>query len=598
MMRVCDYIANFVYNQGIGHVFMVSGGGMMFLSDGIATHPRLRAISTHHEQAAAMAAVSYAKYSNGLGVAYFTTGCGGTNAVTGVLNAWQDNVSCLFISGQANNNQTVRNSGLALRQFGVQEADIISIVSPITKYAVMINNPESIKYHLQKAVYLARTGRYGPVWLDIPLDVQGAYIDETELVSFNPSNIKRDYVLYPSENDLLIFQEALLSSVRPVIIAGQGIRLSKGIGSFKKFIEKFNIPFVVSKLGVNLLSSDHPLFIGRIGIKGDRAGNFAVQNADLVISIGCRLSVSSTGYDYSKFARKAKIIVVDIDPVEHRKNTVRIDHFINSDAMEFLEEGFKYSILPYDSMWVAKCQEWRKKWPVCLEEYKKDDPKGINTYAFVDELSKCLKDDSTVISDAGSSFFVVSQAIMLKGNQRYIASGAQAEMGYTLPAAIGVCFARGKRETIGITGDGSFQMNIQELQTIKHHNLPIKLFVWNNDGYASIRETQAKFFDKRYIGTDKDSGVSFPDIEKIANAYDIEYCKISNYSTINEIINKVLSSEKPVICEVMCQRDQKVLPTLSSVKDENGNITSYPLEDMFPHLDRVEFKKNMIIETI
>lgn len=597
MIRVSDFIADYIYNQGVSHVFLVSGGGMMFLSDGIASHPNLRAVCNHHEQAAAMAAVSYAKYNENLGVAYLTTGCGGTNAITGLLDAWQDNVPCLFISGQSKRKETIRNSNLLLRQFGVQEADIIGIVNTITKYSIMINDPNEIKYHLQKAVYLAKTGRPGPVWLDIPLDVQGALVDEFELVDFDPNDIYKEYAEIPTEKDLSIFSEAISTSSRPIIIAGQGIRLAGAIESFKTFIEKLKIPFVASRLGINLLPSNHPLFIGRIGTKGDRAGNFAVQNADLVIAIGSRLSVSSTGHEYSKFAREARIIVVDIDPIEHKKNTVKIDYFINSDAKKFINR-VSTNIIPQTEEWVTKCNYWKHKWPVCLPEYWKDDSDGINTYVFVDVLSKNLKNDSAVISDAGSTFYVVSQGIMLKDNQRYITSGGQAEMGYTIPATIGVCFARRKLETIGITGDGSFQMNIQELQTIVHHKLPIKLFIWNNDGYSSIRETQEKFFDKRYLGTDKESGVSFPSIEKIAYAYGIQYFKILNYSTIDTVIKSVLSFNGPVICEVICQKNQKVAPIVSSIKREDGTMMSLPIEDMYPFLERSEFLENMIVKPI
>lgn len=597
MIRVSDFIADYIYNQGVSHVFLVSGGGMMFLSDGIASHPNLRAVCNHHEQAAAMAAVSYAKYNENLGVAYLTTGCGGTNAITGLLDAWQDNVPCLFISGQSKRKETIRNSNLLLRQFGVQEADIIGIVNTITKYSIMINDPNEIKYHLQKAVYLAKTGRPGPVWLDIPLDVQGALVDEFELVDFDPNDIYKEYAEIPTEKDLSIFSEAISTSSRPIIIAGQGIRLAGAIESFKTFIEKLKIPFVASRLGINLLPSNHPLFIGRIGTKGDRAGNFAVQNADLVIAIGSRLSVSSTGHEYSKFAREARIIVVDIDPIEHKKNTVKIDYFINSDAKKFINR-VSTNIIPQTEEWVTKCNYWKHKWPVCLPEYWKDDSDGINTYVFVDVLSKNLKNDSAVISDAGSTFYVVSQGIMLKDNQRYITSGGQAEMGYTMPATIGVCFARRKLETIGITGDGSFQMNIQELQTIVHHKLPIKLFIWNNDGYSSIRETQEKFFDKRYLGTDKESGVSFPSIEKIAYAYGIQYFKILNYSTIDIVIKSVLSFNGPVICEVICQKNQKVAPIVSSIKMEDGTMMSLPIEDMYPFLERSEFLENMIVKPI
>jgi len=596
MQRVVDYIANYISELGVKEVFMVAGGGQMFLTDGIAKHPRLRAICNHHEQASAMAAAAYAKYSENLGAAFVTTGCGGTNTLTGLLGAWQDNVPCLFISGQSKRRETVRNSNLPLRQFGVQEADIIAIVQPLTKYAVMINDPSKIAYHLEKAVYLAKSGRPGPVWLDVPLDVQGALIDEPSLKRFSEKEIAKTYKEEPTQEEMKRVLDLVAEAKRPVIIAGQGIRLAKAIADFRAFVEKHQIPVVFSRLGIDILPSDHPLHIGRIGNKGDRAGNFAVQNSDLVLAIGSRLSVSSTGHEYKQFAREAKIVVVDIDPVEHEKNTVRIDLFINADAIRFLQR-IHLRTSPDTRDWVKKCQEWKCKWPVCLPEYA-DETRGINLYYFVDRLSRKLKHDSVVVADAGSAFYVTAQAIKLKEGQRCILSGGQAEMGNTLPAAIGVSVAKGFEEVIGITGDGSFQMNIQELQTIVYNKLPVKIFVWNNDGYLSIRATQSKFCEGRLIGTDKTSGVSFPDTEKIAKAYGIEYFKVSEGKKLDETLGKVLKHKGPVLCEVICLRDQEIVPTVSSYKKEDGTIVSKPLEDMYPFLDRVEFLSNMVVKPL
>ncbi len=595
-MRVADYIADYVYKLGVGDIFMVSGGGMMFLTDGVAKHPRLRAVCNHHEQASAMAAVSYSKYNQNFGVAYVTTGCGGTNAITGLLGAWQDNIPCMFISGQSKRKETVRNSGLALRQFGVQEADIVSIVQPLTKYAVMVNDPQEIAYNLDKAVYLAKHGRPGPVWLDIPLDVQGAVIDPATLRRFEGDEVEKKYKEDAGSEDLNRLQEMLKQSKRPVIIAGQGIRLSHAIPEFKMLLKHSPIPVVASRLGIDLLPSDYPLFIGRIGNKGDRAGNFAVQNADLVLSIGSRLSVSSTGHEYHTFAREAKIIVVDIDPIEHKKNTVKIDLFINADAKNFMEQVQNLEF-PVSSDWINKCRVWKKKWPVCLPEYGKHK-RAINLYYFTDRLSLKMKDDSVVVSDAGSAFYVISQGIQLRKRQRYITSGGQAEMGYTLPACIGASIAKKSGEIIGVTGDGSFQMNIQELQTIVHYKLPVKIFVWNNNGYLSIRATQSKFFEGRFIGTHKETGVSFPDLKKIANAYGIPYFKVSDSRKLDDVIGKVLRSPKAAICEVICFPDQEIVPTVSSVKKEDGSMVSKPLEDMYPFLDREEFKEEMIIKPL
>ena len=596
MMRVADYIADHIYKAGVKDVFMLSGGGMMFLSDGLAKHHKINVICNHHEQASAMAAVSYAKYNNNLGVAYVTTGCGGTNAITGLLNGWQDNAPALFISGQCKRKETVRNSGLSLRQFGVQEADIIEIVKPITKYAEMINDPNLVAYHLDKAVYLAKSGRPGPVWLDVPLDVQGALIDEKNLKKFDPSEMMNDYKEEPTADEINKITEALNKAVRPVIIAGAGIRLADALKPFREFIERTGIPIVATKLGLESLPSDHPLFTGRIGNKGDRAGNFAVQNSDLALVIGSRLSVSSTGHEYNKFAREAKVIVVDIDPVEHKKNTVKIDLFVNADIRKFLEKMGQVKALNI-KQWADKCLYWKNKWPICLPEYK-DDKKGVNLYFFIDALSRAMKPDSVAVADAGSAFYVLTQAIKLREGQRYITSGGQAEMGYTLPACIGVTFARGKKEVLGVTGDGSFQLNIQELQTVVHYDLPIKLFVWNNDGYLSIRATQSKFFEGRLIGTDSTSGVSFPSTKKIADAYGIKYFKADSSKDLEKVIKEVIDYPRAVICEVMCIRDQEIVPTVSSFKKDDGTMISKPIEDMYPFLPREEFEKEMIVKPV
>lgn len=601
MMRVADYIVTYLYDLGIKDSFMVSGGGMMFLCDALKQHPNMRVICHHHEQAAAMAGIAYARYTQNLGAVFVTTGCGGTNTMTGLLGAWQDSTPCIFISGQSKRKETVRNSSLKLRQLGVQEADIISIVQPLTKYAVMVNDPAEIAFHLDKAIYMATSGRPGPVWLDIPLDIQSAVIDADSktLKRFSPSP-DSSYKEEPTEREFERFNYFLLKAKRPIIIAGQGIRLGKAISEFRSFVEQTGIPVVSSRLGIDLLPSDHPLFIGRIGNKGDRAGNFALQNSDLVISIGSRLSVSSTGHEYEKFAREANLIVIDIDPEEHKKKTLKIDFFINASTKNFLKAALKQTkfSLKEDPSWQKTCLSWKKLWPVCLKEYATDQGKGINVYYFVDRLCQKLKSDSVIISDAGSSFYVVSQTIQIKDEQRYITSAAQAEMGYSLPASIGVSIARKDREVIAVTGDGSFQMNIQELQTLVHYELPVKLFIWNNDGYLSIRATQSKFFDGRLIGTDASSGVSFPDIQKIAAAYGIKYVCISGANDVDEGIRHTLTHQGPVLCEVKCIRDQEIIPTVSSFRRPDGTLVSKPLEDMYPFLDREEFKKHMIVKPL
>lgn len=595
-VRVADYIADFLYRQGINDVFMLTGGGAMFLNDGVAQHPQLKVVCNHHEQACAMGAVGYAKYKNSLGAVYVTTGCGGTNAITGLLDAWQDNVPCIFISGQVKKRETTYNCDIPLRQFGVQEADIVSIVKPLTKYAVMVNDPNEILYHLEKAVHLATSGRPGPVWLDIPLDVQGADIDESTIKKFSSDELEKHYKMEPTETELAQFSELLKTAERPIVIAGNGIRLGNSVPEFKKFVEQYNLPVSVSYLGVDLLPSDHPLFVGRLGTKGDRAGNFSVQNSDLVIVLGSRLSIALTGFEYDLFAREAKIVVVDIDPDEHKKKTVNIDLFINADVKTFL--GSINTEMDRDvSDWVQKCREWKQKWPICQPEYENDE-EGINMYYFMERLAKKLKDDSVVVSDAGSSYYVVSQALKIKAEQRYITSGAQADMGFTIPAAIGACIAKNHGDVIGITGDGSFQPNIQELQTIVHYNLPVKLFVWNNEGYLSNRTTQNKFFEGRFIGSDKSSGVSCPSFEKIAYAYGIKYFNVTKIRDLDKTIEEVINYPEAVICEVKCPFMQEIIPNVSAKKLPDGSMISKPIEDMYPFLDRDEFYSNMIVKPI
>lgn len=599
-MRVCDYIAEFIVTQlRVDRVFMLTGGGAMFLNDGIAKRPELKPVFNHHEQACAMAAVGYAKFSGQFGVVNVTTGCGATNAITGLLDAYQDNVPCLFLSGQVKRKETLRNSGLAIRQIGVQEVDIVSIVSSLTKYAVVVNEPNDIAYHLGKAAYLAASGRPGPVWLDIPLDVQGALVDPARLRTFDATEVVKEFKEHMTEEEGRELERLLRHAQRPVVIAGNGIRLSTTMQQFRSFVERNQLPVVVSYLGVDLLPSDHPLNVGRIGIKGDRAGNFAVQNSDLVLALGTRLCVPMTGYEYGLFAREAKVVVVDIDPLEHRKNTIRIDRVINADLRCFFRDLDAITCVPWRQRceWVLKCQHWRGIWPVCLPEYR-DEQHGVNMYTFTEILSARMPDDAAVVSDAGSSYYVTSQAIRIRAEQRYITSGAQADMGFTLPAAIGVCAARGMKPVIGVTGDGSLQLNIQELQTVVHSRMPVKLFVLNNNGYMSIRATQTKFFEGRLIGTDKSSGLSFPGVARIADAYRIPYRLIDSVENARAVIDEVLALEGPVVCEVMCPENQEVVPTVSSVRRADGRMESKPLEDLYPFLSREEFRREMIVPTV
>lgn len=590
-IRVSDYIANFLEKKGIKYVFTVTGGGAMFLNDGIAKSKNIKGVFNNHEQASAMAAVGYSKLNNEIAVVMPTTGCGGTNTITGLLDAWQDSNKVVFISGNVKSKETTYLSSIPLRKFGVQEANIIEIVKSITKYAEMVVDPKLIAFHLEKAFYLCISGRPGPVWLDIPMDVQSAFIFEDDLVHFDQEPIVSENVNFDK------FISLLNESKRPIIIAGYGIYLSNTKEEFKNFVEKYKIPVTFTYLGVDLLPSDHPQYVGRLGTKGDRAGNFAVQNSDLVISLGSSLSVSVTGFQYETFARESKVIVVDIDNNEHKKGTIKIDHEINLCLLDFFKNvpdcNFKIN-----QDWANKCLYWRNKWPVFSPNYL-DTSSGINMYLIIEEISKRLNHNEIVVSDAGSAYYVTSQAFKIFGSVRYITSGAQADMGFTLPAAIGAGIAaNGIQKVIGITGDGSFQMNIQELQTIVNYNLPIKIFVLNNGGYLSIRNTMDKFFESRYFGTDANSGLTLPNTEKIAKAYGIPYFSLQTIEDINSKLDLIINDSGYSITEVFCPFKQDILPSSSTKEDENGKLYSPPLEFMYPFLTDEEFKNEMIIKPI
>lgn len=592
-MRVADYTAKFIHDYGVKHVFMVSGGGIMHLTDGLACNKNLKVVCLHHEQAVSMAIEAYSRATGHFGVGYFTTGPGGTNALTGLAGAWLDSVPCLFISGQVKTKETTTKARIpGLRQFGVQEISILPIVKSITKYSAFVDKPEDIKYHLQKALYLSKEGRPGPAWLDIPLDVQGASIEPQSLKEFK----SRKQIKRISKECFQRVLHYLKLSSRPVILAGQGVRISGAIERLLEFAGRHKIPIVTTFLGIDMIASSHPQYVGRIGIKGDRAGNLAIQNADLLLIIGSSLPVAEIGYNYRQFAREAKIVVVDIDISSHKKKTIKIDLLIQCDAKEFIEKMAKLANRgkkSLDNKWLRRCISWRKKYPVCLPEYEKLKSK-INIYYFIDRLSQKLSTRDVVVTDAGSAFFAGSQGIKIRQGIRYITSGGFATMGYSLPASIGISTALDNRRVICITGDGSFQQNIQELQSVIHYKLPLKIFVLNNQGYLSIRFTQKKYFNKHFIGESRSSGVSCPDCRKIAKAYGINFARVSSNNRLDEVLDEVLDYDGSVICEIMTPKEQLIIPTVASEKKANGTIVSKPLEDMFPFLDRCEFCENMI----
>ena len=599
MIRVSDYISKFISDQlGIRDIFMLSGAGSMHLTDGVACNPKLRAICVHHEQSASMALEAYARTNENFAVGYFSTGPAALNALTGLGGAWQDSVPCLFISGNVKRSTCSHSEGVPrLRQFGVQELDIIPIVSSLCKYATHLAKPEMIRYELEKAVSIAKSGRPGPVWLDIPMDVQSAYINPETLPSFNSTKEKP----MASQEDIDYVVKLLMKSKRPTIIAGRGVRLAGARELLKNLAVNFNIPVVTPYLGIDNLRHDMDVYIGKTGVKGDRAANYAMQNSDFIMAIGTSLHITVVGYEYEQFAREAKKVVIDIDLTSHLKKTIEIDRLIESDAhfaiqkMSIILENSEFN-MPRD--WLDRCVGWKKKYPVCLPEYS-NTADAINVYSFMERLSALAGPGDVFIGDAGSAIYAVSQGVKLvHDNQRYIPSSAMATMGYTVPAAIGVSAALDGQRVLAITGDGSLQQNIQELQTYLHYKLPIKLFVWNNDGYLSIRASQKNYFEERYIGEGTHSGVSIPDTLKIAGAYGIASAQVRDLGELDQAIQIALDHDGPYILEVITPREQPIIPTVSSRVNPDGTMSSRPLEDMAPFLDRDEYRGNMIVPTI
>ena len=567
----------------------------MHLNDALKKEKRIKYVCTHHEQAAAIAAEGYARTSGNLAVVSVTSGPGGTNTLTGVIGQWLDSVPVLYLSGQVKFETTIASClDLHLRQLGDQEINIIDIVSPVTKYAKMITEPETIKVELEKAIYIATSGRPGPVWLDIPLNVQGALIEEENLKSENINNAPI------AAEDKIISEiiEELRKAKRPLLIAGHGIRISKAQKEFFELVGLLNIPVVSTFNGFDLIASDDKNFIGRIGTLGSRAGNFALQNADLIIFLGTRNNIRQVSYNWPLFASRAKKIIVDIDEAELHKKTVKGDVLIRSDAKIFLTKLLKKLPKDFkvDKAWLEWCQARKKKYPVVLNEYKISDKHSVHPYHFIEELTKALDNKAIAVAGNGTACVVLFQAGIVKKGQRIFWNSGCAAMGYDLPASIGAALA-GNRDVVCLAGDGSIQMNIQELQTVRHYNLPIKIFILNNQGYRSIEQTQKSFFNGDFIGCNKDCGVSFPDNFKLADLYGLKYYRIDSTSRMRQTINDVLSGAGAILCEVVLDNDYVFAPKLSSKKEADGRIISNPLEDLSPLLPRDEFKSNMIISS-
>ena len=595
-MRVADYIFREVANRGIDHVFLVTGGGAMHLNDAIGLEPRLKYVCNLHEQACAIAAEGYARITGKPSVVCVTTGPGGTNAITGVAGAWLDSIPMIVISGQIKRETcTAFYPELNLRQLGDQELNIVDVVRPITKYAVTVKNPEDIGYELSKAFYLATSNRPGPVWLDIPLDIQAAHLDITKLKPFNIKDVKEDIQI-----DSIVFSQAieqLKKSKRPAIIAGIGVRHAHAIDKMLEFAKNNQIPILTSISGIDLIESNNPLFFGRPGILGERAANFIMQNSDCFLVLGTRMGIRITGYAYDKVAREACKIMVDIDEAELNKPTFIPDIKIHADVGEFLDKSL--AELPpktiTNNQWLTYCKKLKEKYPVITEAHR-TRVDYVSSYVFPELISQYCNDDTVVVTGNGVAYTSTFQAIPIKKNMRVFANEACASMGYGLPAAIGAAFAGKNREVVCITGDGSLQMNIQELQTLKNYNLPIKLFVYNNGGYLSIKLTQKAFFNGHFVGSESGSGVILPELEKIAQAYELPYVKISNNQEAKELLPNILKQSGPVIVEVLTDPFEELGPKAASKKLPDGRMISAPLEDLAPFLPREEFLENMLIE--
>lgn len=597
-IKVADYLAKRIAEAGVRHVFMISGGGAMHLNDAIGRNKDLEYVCNHHEQACAIAVEGYSRTTGNLGVAIVTSGPGGTNTLTGVLGLWLDSIPGMFISGQIKYGTTVESTGLPLRQLGDQEANIIAIVRSITKYAVMVRDPKSIRYHFEKALYLARNGRPGPVWLDIPLDVQAAMIDEDELLPYSLAEDRICFDLETVKAQAAIIIERIRAAERPVFLAGNGIRLAGAMDPFHEVIDLLGVPVQTGMGGNDVIHSDHPLFFGRPSVTGDRSSNFIIQNADVLLTIGVRLGVRTVSYLFKAFARAAYKIIVDIDPAELKKPTIFPDMPIHCDAKILLEEmarQLRGSPLPRKENWIGWCRERRHRYPSVTPEWRAQKS-YVNSFHFVDILSGELSSSDVIVLANGAANTCTFQAIKLKKGQRLFTNTGCAAMGYDLPAAIGACFANDRKQVICIAGDGSIQMNLQELQTIVHHKLPIKIFLLNNNGYTSIRLTQDAYFPGGYVAADPSSGVTFPDIQKICAAYGIQSNQAANHEELLEKIRQTLAVPGPALCEIMMAPDQLLYPKLASEVKPDGTMISKPLEDMYPFLDRAEFLENMLID--
>lgn len=604
--RLADYVADFLVSHGVTDCFSVVGGGAMHLNDALGHKEGLKVTYNHHEQACAIAAEAYARLDNKIAAVCVTTGPGGTNALTGVVGGWLDSIPMFIISGQVRYDTTARYAlqftQTPLRAMGDQEYDIVKSVEPMTKYAVMIEKPEQIRYALEKAWYLATNGRPGPVWIDIPVNYQGCIIETDELQAYDSAE---DAAKLPPPVSDDIIQEVIgkiKKAKRPVFHAGYGIRLSGAYKIFRSVAKKLNIPIVTYWNAVDLIENENPLYCGRAGNMGDRSGNWAIQNADLILAVGTRISIRQVGYNWKTWARAAEVIMVDIDQAEMKKPTLHVEMPIWADAKDFLTklDASLGSVVNTSEEWLEVCQRWKKLYPVVLPKHWEENGQTANVYAFIHYLSSCLPKNSLTAVSNGACCVVGNQAYVIQEGSRMANNSAIASMGYGLPAAIGTCLSGGRRTTICLEGDGSIMMNLQELQTILTNNLPIKIFLINNNGYHSIRITQTNLFGEHTkVGVGPESGdLSFPEFEKLAKAFGYPYYSAHSNAEMKRVVDTVLATDGPVFCEIFTDTKQVWEPKSSTKRLEDGSLVSPPLEDLAPFLPREELKKNMFIPMI
>lgn len=593
-VKVAEYISQFLVDNGITDCFMVTGGGAMHLDDALGHQKGLNCIFNHHEQASAIAAEGYTRYTGKLAATCVTSGPGGTNAITGVMGGWLDSIPMFVLSGQVKRETTIwACPEIGLRQLGDQEFNIIDSVQNMTKYAVMVTNPFEIAYHLEKALFLAKEGRGGPVWLDIPLDIQGARIETEKLIHFYAADEK----VWKTPEVTREVAEEVINKIRqaraPLILVGTGVQLSGAHQEFMRMIDKLKIPVVTAWNANDAIPFDSPYFAGMPGTVGTRPGNFAIQNCDLLISLGCRLNIRMIGYNHFDFAKNAYKIIVDIDPKELIKPTIHPDMPIHADVKDFINKIISVGYEPSEKQadWLLWCKNLVNEYPVVEKNYHSDNAEHINPYVFIDKLFDVLNPYDKIACGNGSACVVTFQACKIKNGQRMFTNSGCAAMGYGFPASVGVAVADNDSRTICIDGDGSFMMNIQELATVAHNNLNIKIILLNNNGYHSIRQTQKNLFKPPFVGIDSESGVGFPDFKKIADAFGVEYACIDSEQNCSATLKSVLDSKGAVICEVIIDEGQNFAPKSSSKVLPDGKIVSPSLDDMAPFLDRDLFGK-------